>query len=267
MGQGANIIISNFSERAVQLSATEKVNVGIVGTVPTILARKRGLEPFYIEGSNDAAGYLTLSFAVMTPDGTSVDPAYSTSTARFKLTGAHWEADDHVDGALAVTVGVKEYTQDVLAIFLQPKTVTHHIRLHAHAAGDDVWECEMGSAGQADWSALNAETCVQKVFGGCRTVTLRISNASGRQFWLDGEQLDGSSRWQDELVESGAVWERSFDVTTLAVSETWEYRITGSYDPPSQPTRRPMPALFGTPGGGPRRPLPDPTFKITRSGG
>jgi hypothetical protein len=264
MGRGANIIISNFSDHVLGIGVPQHdYTSGWEALDQLNLQPRSGHAPVYIESTGITSNsYVTLSFSVSGDDG----QADVAATARFRRTGDHWEVDGHTSGAVGVETAVRRFKQDVITIFLHPTVVTHHIRLHRHESGDR-WECEMGSQGAADWPELVAETCTQTVSRWCRTVTLEISNACDRKLWLDVGRLDGSVRWQDEPVEIGAVWERSFDVTALRENETWEYQIGGSYDPPHHPSRRPMPALFGAPGGGPRRPLPDPTFKITRSGG
>lgn len=122
MGQGANITVCNFSSHILDVDVEQHDYVSGTEALDTTLQPSTGLMPVYIEGTGITSNsYVTLKLTVMKEDAAGKyvpDDRYTKSYARVQLTGSHWSAGDQTNGAIAVDLGVKDFKQDVLTLFL-----------------------------------------------------------------------------------------------------------------------------------------------------
>lgn len=133
------------------------------------------------------------------------------------------------------------------------KPIEHRWQLN----GAQVWQ-HWGTA----WTDLSEHTCVLNIDQETTRVKLSIANNCGKDFWLNVTQ-DDKPVWPETKVPKDTIWEGEFVVSTAA-GQTSEFEVKGYYDPPDppdQPTRSPLPALYRKA----RDEVDDPTFKIKRS--
>lgn len=122
MGQGATITVCNFSSHILGIAVDQHDYVSGTEGLATTLQPSSGLMPVYIEGTGITSNsYVTLKLTVMKQgDGGNYvpDDRYTKSYARVQLTGKHWDAGDQTNGAVAVDLGIKDFTQDVITLFM-----------------------------------------------------------------------------------------------------------------------------------------------------
>lgn len=129
-----------------------------------------------------------------------------------------------------------------------------HLRLNTTTQVDAWEQYRRNAAGSYEWALLTDDEAACEIDAATTTVCVAIANACTTDFFVDiAQQTGGSLHWLNTAIDRDQT--ESFRIpTSMVATAQWSFTISGEY-------RGPRPGDQAT------RKIPDPVFKITRSGG